>query len=161
MDGDDISERTRFLDQISFLETNNLDGCGSNVYLIDSFSNAVGTWSYPIHKKIKWVKFFSNPFCHPTLMIKKSVLMSVGGYAGLRYSEDYNLILKVLDNFKFDNLQKFTLKYRIHNSHAQQKFQSYVEASSYQFVNFFLKLKFQHLLGCFFWLFKGLMKGKK
>ena len=161
MDGDDISEPTRFLDQITFIESNELDACGSNVYLIDSFSNNLGTWVYPIKKNIKWKKYFANPFCHPTLMIKKSVLVSVGGYAGLKYSEDYNLILKILDKFNFDNLQKCTLKYRIHNSHAQKQFQSYVEASSYQFVNFFLKLNFYCLIGSFFWLVKGLLRGKR
>ena len=161
MDSDDIAELNRLETQLEYLIINNLEGCGSNVRLIDKNDNVIGIYKYPNSKNIKLKKYFLNPFCHPTLMIKKNILIKIGGYSGLQHSEDYNLILRILnDNYKFDNINANLLNYRIHNSHGQRKRITYAECASYQLKYFMVSFNLIALLGLMYWLLKTIFLGR-
>ena len=162
MDSDDIAELNRLEIQLEYIINNNLEGCGSNVSLIDKYDNIIGEYKYPNLKNIKLKKYFINPFCHPTLMIKKDVLIKIGGYSGLKHSEDYNLFLRFLNyKYNFDNLNINLLKYRIHNSHGQRKRITYAECASYQLIYFTETFNVLSLFGLIYWLLKAILLGKK
>jgi glycosyltransferase involved in cell wall biosynthesis len=161
MDSDDIAELNRLETQLEYLIVNNLEGCGSNVRLIDKHDNAIGFYKYPNSKNIKLKKYFMNPFCHPTLMIEKKILINIGGYSGSQHSEDYNLILRVLnDKYKFDNINANLLNYRIHNSHGQRKRITYAECASYQLKYFMVSFNLLAMLGLIYWLLKTIFLGR-
>jgi glycosyltransferase involved in cell wall biosynthesis len=118
MDADDICYPTRFQKQIAFLDENpdiGILGCAVNY--INSDGKTIGTISYPLGDiEIRWTCLFSNPFAHPTVMIRKCVLEK----NNLRYDplkqniEDYDLWVRLLTKTKGANLKEVLLKYRIH-----------------------------------------------
>ena len=83
MDSDDISYPTRFQKQIDFLDKYSDVGIlGGAVQYIDSDGKTLGMNAYPTDDMaIRWTCLFSNPFAHPTVMIRKCVLEK----NGLRY----------------------------------------------------------------------------
>ena len=93
-DSDDISSEDRFEKQLNYLSLNNLDAC--TVRALGSTTNkAIPNISYyfPLNLIIK----FKNPFVHGSLIIKKNVIESLGGYdENFYYSQDYKLMSDLL-----------------------------------------------------------------
>jgi glycosyltransferase involved in cell wall biosynthesis len=118
MDSDDICHKDRFSIQFDKINSNErLVVLGTNVELIDQNSNEilkiknVPTTDADIRKIIN----FKNPFNHPTVVFRKSVILSVGGYSDVYLYEDWYLWFKLsaLKNVEFENLTDKLLKYRI------------------------------------------------
>ena len=55
------------------------------------------------NKKTILIKCSFNPICHPTLMIKKSIIENIGGYHGPLHCEDYDYYFLI----KFKNILYF------------------------------------------------------
>jgi len=93
-DSDDISSEDRFEKQLNYLSLNNLDAC--TVRALGSTTNkAIPNISYyfPLNLIIK----FKNPFVHGSLIIRKNVIESLGGYdENFYYSQDYKLMSDLL-----------------------------------------------------------------
>ena len=93
-DSDDISSEDRFEKQLNYLSLNNLDAC--TVRALGSTTNkAIPNISYyfPLNLIIK----FKNPFVHGSLIIRKNVIESIGGYdENFYYSQDYKLMSDLL-----------------------------------------------------------------
>jgi len=59
--------------------------------------------------------FFSCPIMHPTAMLRREVLETLGGYdPTIHYGEDYDLWVRAMDRFSFANLAEPLLRYRRH-----------------------------------------------
>lgn len=119
MDSDDICVLNRFEEQINYIIQNpNITMLGG---IIEEFSIEPGDISRK--KKVplafNQIKTFSkkrNPFNHPTVMFKKSVVLGVGGYAHMLYFEDYYLWLKLIEQGHIVvNLDKVLLHFRVGN----------------------------------------------
>lgn len=127
MDGDDISKPERFQEQIEVFEKNyELDMVGS---WIDEFEIKNGGFKIrnirnvpekneEIHKKLKNICAFN----HPTVMYKKSKIKQVGSYNQEFKLEDYYLWIRMsINKFKFYNIQKSLLFFRITKGTSQRR----------------------------------------
>ncbi len=116
MDADDISLPHRFEKQVSFLERHSNVGVLGSDYI--SFSEDASQYIVAIHNsaEIKSFLLFSATICHPTLMLRKSII----DQHHFRYSEttkhveDFDLWTRMSVHKSFSNLNEALLKYRDH-----------------------------------------------
>lgn len=116
MDSDDLSLPTRFAIEKQYLDTHPevaVVGC-SAVYFDEN-----GPWgvAYPRAKIDLKGAFLGDGFIHPSVMMRKDALLSVGGYTvfagGIRTAEDYDLWLKLAQKgYGLVNLPDLLFKYR-------------------------------------------------
>lgn len=118
MDTDDVCHKDRFKLQFNkFVSNENLAVLGTNVELIDESSNKI----YKIRnvptsdEDIRKIINLKNPFNHPSVVYRKSVILSVGGYSDLHLYEDWYLWYKLsrLENVVMENMPEKLIKYRI------------------------------------------------
>ena len=116
MDADDIADKERLEKQICYMQKHqDVDLIGTNVIYMDNNSNIL----YPRakiptdYKSIKKVIKYVNVFHHPTFFGKTSVFKT-HKYRNLQYSQDYDLICRLLENnCKLENIPEYLLKYRL------------------------------------------------
>jgi glycosyltransferase involved in cell wall biosynthesis len=118
MDADDICFPGRIEKQVNFLEQNpDIAICGGNFIKIDEQGNKTGKVIFPTGNKIlKAELLFYCPFAHPAMMLRKTVLETVGGYKDLAPAEDYELWLRIAEKFNVENLSDYLIYYRVHSS---------------------------------------------
>ncbi len=120
MDADDISAPTRFEEQIRFFaEHPNYVLVGSWAVRIDGDGNLLGDMNYPptTWQSICRYSIIHNPFIHSSVMCKKTVFNSAGGYnKSFRHVEDYELWTRVIHKYPCANLPKRLMHYRVHNN---------------------------------------------
>ena len=101
MDSDDYSVPDRIEKELNmFLENPDLGMVGSNVSeFIDDIDNVVSSVVLPESNEdiIKFSKK-RNPFRHPSVLFKKSVVMSAGNYREYYLCEDYDMWLRMIRN---------------------------------------------------------------
>ena len=92
MDGDDISKPERLERQVSFMLNHpEVAVLGTCFNIIDEQGNEQLQVNQPLtNKEIRKKMFFSNPFCHPTIMFRRDVVLNAGGYLGSLHAEDYD-----------------------------------------------------------------------
>ncbi len=114
MDDDDISELDRIEKQVSFLEEHPeyaIVGCSKRFFDED------GVWGQSKAKKTPTIAdvFTSHAFSHPTVMIRRDALTSVGNYSTdklNRRGQDYDLWCKLyLAGYRGYNLEDFLFNY--------------------------------------------------
>lgn len=115
MDADDISVLDRIEKQISFLDSyNEYALIGSDVILFED-NHDCGYRSMPTRPR-KNDFLFRVPFMHPTIIVRKNVLIKVGGYRvakETRRCEDYDLFMRIYSaGFKGYNLNEGLFKVR-------------------------------------------------
>lgn len=145
MDADDIAYPDRFYKQISLLESNmNIGIVGGDVLLIDACERVygrLGLQNKPL--VIQWEKLVRNPFIHPTVMIRASLLREHNlCYQSFPYAEDYGLWSLILQFSNGFNLSEPLLMYRIHGknvslSHQQMQFYNHCQISFKTIINEF------------------------
>lgn len=124
MDSDDISLPERLAHQVEFLEANPEYGLvGGHNLIIDNDGNTIGVRRYPLlHEDILRVLTRFSPFSHPTVMFRKCVIETVGEYNEIfQGCEDYDLWMRIAINYRVENLNEITLKYRINQNQIKQK----------------------------------------
>ena len=165
MDADDISDPYRLVTQYNYLENNpETSVCGSNYSKIDESGNLIGHAVLPENDaQIKRALFFKNPICHPSVMYRRDLVLSVGGYLGGLHAEDYDLWTRLrLKKVKFYNIQKNLLGYRsISSGNARGSLIAYASVSATQWKNFILSRNPLWLFGSFISLIKGFLLAKK
>lgn len=124
MDADDVSDPERLSKQVAYMDEHpECIVCGARMRL---FGAKRGETRQPsADPQIRAAMFFSNPFAHPTVMIRASVL----GQAGLKYREGYEGIedfrlwadLLKADGGVFFNFPEPLLKYRVHAGQITQR----------------------------------------
>ena len=115
MDSDDISEKNRLEEQISFIKESNNDLVGSWALSISEEGKVLGTIVPPVtHLEIRKKIMFHNPFLHPSILFRKEILEKVGFYnPKFNGAEDYDLYFRVMsENFRVSNMPKFLLRLR-------------------------------------------------
>ncbi|NQV77545.1 MAG: glycosyltransferase [Lutibacter sp.] len=118
VDTDDILTPDRFQIQYEFMSNNDdvailggqMNFIGDNGKPLNIFKNVPLT-NYSIRKFI----LFKNPFNHPTVVYRKSIIDLVGGYDHVQYYEDWYLWWKIskIPDVKFVNLQNKIVHYRV------------------------------------------------
>lgn len=116
MDADDVAKKERLERQLNYMENNpKTDLIGANIIYMDYNSNvlykrgAIPTKYNQIKKVMKYV----NVFNHPTFFGKTEVFKKYK-YRNLKYSQDYDLICRLLeDGCIVENIPDYLLEYRL------------------------------------------------
>jgi len=117
MDADDISEPTRLAEQVAFLTQHpDVGVLGAKMKIIDKNKTLQGNYDVPVfHGLIAWNLLFGRSFAHPTVMIRKDLIRSAGGYKDhLPFVEDTELWLRLIEKTRFANLDRLLVTYRTH-----------------------------------------------
>ena len=120
IDSDDVCEINRFQIQVNYLEKHrNVDVLGSNAYLIDSADRIVGKTKETIsNKRIKNKLILSNPFIHPSVMMKASFAKEYLYNEDFRTCQDYELWSRACQRSTYHSIRKPLIFYRINNEGA-------------------------------------------
>ena len=116
LDSDDVAEKDRLELQLDFIERNpNIDLCGSNMLIIDSNWNINWEKKYPeTDLECKNSIWFKNPFWQNTMIIKRKCFLEVGFYDDdFRNAEDLDMWVRMWQKYKFYNIQRNLVRYRI------------------------------------------------
>jgi len=105
MDADDISEPTRLSNQLEYLIKNpSIDICGCKVKIFNELNDIGDGYRYYEN----WINnlcdstgierdfFIESPIPHPTAMLRKELLVLLGGYHDSTWPEDYDLWFRLL-----------------------------------------------------------------
>ncbi|WNM24369.1 glycosyltransferase [Demequina capsici] len=114
MDADDLSMPERFAQQIDALEAG-LDLVGSGLVEFEGSLDTPGAVrTPPIGAAIPSYARFHQPFNHPTVVYRRSVVAGVGGYAPMGRMEDYWLFARMIHaGARVDNVPQPLLGYRV------------------------------------------------
>ncbi|VVB97193.1 Glycosyltransferase AglE [uncultured archaeon] len=121
-DADDISIRTRFKEQHDYLERHRDCGVvGGFIELFDSDTGKVtGVRKYfEDDERLRKRLFLYCPVAQPVSMIRRDVFYNVG-YYDPRYppAEDLDMWFRIGTRYRFANIQKVLLRYRVHKNSA-------------------------------------------
>ena len=123
-DADDVNYPERFSFLVSEMERDKLDLVGSNVTEVDENGNWLGVRRVPRSLLgIQVLKSVLNPFNHPSIAIRISKLMEVGGYEHFQYHEDWLLWLKFLKaKARVHNIDKELVYFRVTSKTHERRF---------------------------------------
>lgn len=116
LDAGDICLAFRLQKQKDFLN------CHKSVAVVGgavSFVNMNGSHLFyfrpPLHDRdIRRMMYVNCPFANPSVMIRISALIDVGGYKPeFQYAEDYEIFMRILSKYGGANLEDVVLKYEI------------------------------------------------
>ena len=129
IDGDDLVTKDRFMKQYKFLSSH-LDTIviGSRLTYIDIHSKSIGLSNHKSGLLNEYKEFYKKCLvAHPSVMLRKSFVISVGGYRnlftyqGLTLSEDFDLWLRLSKIGKIENFSNPLTLYRIHENQVTKK----------------------------------------
>lgn len=156
MDSDDYSKPNRIEKELIMLEENNLDLVGSQVEeFIDDINNVTSIHNVPVGETeiLKYSKQ-RNPFCHPSVIFKKSKVLESGDYQDMKLCEDYYLWIRMLqNNCKMDNHPECLIRMRVSKDlyarrggykyfKSQKKLFKYMKKTKYIGIFTYLKVLF-------------------
>ena len=128
MDADDICSPTRLEEQVKFLDDHPEIGIvGTDIEFINDSGECICDYRAPILPTspalIRWTLFFRCCINHPSVMVRKPVYASLGGYiTSFNYAEDYDLWLRASKKTQIANLRRKSLKLRKHSDNATVKY---------------------------------------
>lgn len=116
IDNDDWSYPDRLKKQYNFMEEHSDVGIsGGTINICDGNLQPKSQRKYALSdKQIRQKMFRYSPFCHPTVIIRRSILILTGLYNPDYYPpNDYELYFRIGLHSKFANLSDTLLKYRV------------------------------------------------
>ncbi len=117
MDADDVCAPIRLERQVAFLDANPLVGLvGCGVYDNIDANGAVLYTSYLPEDNETIQRTLVERWCflHPSIMFRRSLLESVGGYRkAFEPAEDHDFILRILEHCQAHNLYEHLISYRL------------------------------------------------
>jgi glycosyltransferase involved in cell wall biosynthesis len=119
LDGDDIILPDRFAQQYARLMREPEIGLlGACVDVIDKDDNVIGRRHLPLSDaELRRFLRNGNPFVHSTIMMRRSLFESIGGYrTSLRLCEDFDLWCRMAEITQIANDPNILARYRVHES---------------------------------------------
>jgi glycosyltransferase involved in cell wall biosynthesis len=119
-DSDDMALPRRLSIQLAFLKRHpQVSLLGTNLLIINSDGEIIGRdlGRATDDLELKWRLLFSNPFAHPSVMIRREAFDDVGLYSesrDYRYIEDYELWSRIGKRYQIANLREPLVQYRNH-----------------------------------------------
>jgi glycosyltransferase involved in cell wall biosynthesis len=122
MDEDDLMTSRRLEVQKKFLERNrDYAAVGGQIELINSTNKTVGFSNYPLTLQRNSIKVLKqSPLPHPGTMFRRSVVLELGGYRGF-LPEDWDLWVRINEQWKIANIRNTVLKYRVHSKQLSRQ----------------------------------------
>ena len=122
MDADDVSHKDRIKQQVEYLEHHPEVGVlGCNCYTINKNGKITGCLVHPEDNlNIKTKMMFNVAFIHPSVMIRKELLLKNPYNEECYCCEDYELWSRLMSETEFHNLKQRLFKYRILSDGAMQ-----------------------------------------
>lgn len=166
MDADDIATPERLERQVACMERDPaLVVLGSSYHLIDASGKLHGKVNLPerdteIRRKLP----FFNPICHPSVMLRRNVVLSMGGYLGGQNAEDYDLWLRLALNpdWQFANLPDPLLYYNVEpTGEARASRRAYANVAAALLRNFLVTSRFCWLAGALLACAKAFLRANK
>ncbi|MXO73457.1 glycosyltransferase family 2 protein [Alteraurantiacibacter buctensis] len=127
MDADDLAAPDRFSAQLAFLaEHPEVGVLGSWTTDIDEYGEpcTAGPEDHPVtHEEFLANVVRGGPLlAHPTVIYRRDVVLSVGGYhKAFRHCEDFDLWLRLADRTRIANLPRRLLRYRHYAGQVSQR----------------------------------------
>ena len=149
MDSDDISDKERLNLQLEFLENNkDIAVIGSDIAEFVEKGKVLRVKKMPVeHEKLYKYAKLRNPLNHMSVVFRKQVVESLGGYIHLPYLEDYYLWSRLLARGeKISNISKPLVWARVDRDFAARRggfayFKNYIllrkKQREIKFTNFF------------------------
>ncbi len=128
MDADDISVANRFEKQIQeFKKDEKLVVCGSFIKTFGNGSERLIDYMPDSNAEILSSIFFTCPFAHPSVMIKKESLLKLNEFyrEDYKHSEDYDLWSRLVFVGSSKNIPEFLLNYRVHDKQVSTVFENH------------------------------------
>lgn len=148
MDADDICFPERLEKQIDYMFKENLDIVGGQIIEFGkNIQDVISERKVPLNHNdiIKFLKLRS-PFSHPTVLFKKDVFTSLGGYSLKVFPEDYDFFVRAyLKGFKFGNLNENILWFRLGANYSEaikRRWGIKYAKNEYKLYKHFLKIGF-------------------
>lgn len=119
MDADDISVLNRFDKQVNYLDKHSdVAVVGGGFQAIDADGNELYMHHPATGEKIARYCLMPTPLAHPTVMMRRDIIVDNNLFYDERYSsaQDYDLWQRINKKFKIDNLTDILLKYRIQSN---------------------------------------------
>lgn len=148
MDADDLSRPTRLALQVDFLASHpDISVVGTMVsgYPAESVREGFSIYldwqnSLLSNESIRREIFIESPFAHPSVLMRKEDLLSVGGYQDRGWAEDYDLWLRFyLAGAKFAKIDQVLLDWREHEERltrqdSRYSLENFLRAKAYYLV---------------------------
>jgi len=114
-DSDDVSDSNRFELQLNFMTKNNLQASTTRAKIKNTNKKIPG---YSFYLPYKVLMKFKNPFIHGTLIIKKSLMQTVGLYdEDYYFAQDYKLFADLLSRkYQIGSLNKCLYTLNVDNN---------------------------------------------
>ncbi len=166
MDADDVSAADRLARQVAFMEQHpDVAVLGSAYELIDAQGRLHGRVDLPCSDAdIRRRLFTANPFCHPSVMLRREIVAAAGAYLGGRNAEDYDLWcrLALRPQTRFANLPEPLLQYNVDPSGpARRSREAYANVVACQVRAFLLTGRWRWVLGATLTVGKLLLKTRR
>ena len=116
LDSDDVALPDRLERQVAFLEAHPDHALvGGHTLIIDAESKPLGIRRYPVdYAQIRAVITRYNPIAQPAVMLRRSMLETVGSYSPeFPRCQDYELWLRIAARYPIANLDLPVIRYRI------------------------------------------------
>lgn len=122
MDADDICFPERFERQINHMFKENLDIVGGQIIEFgENLGDIISERKVPLcHDDMIKFLMLRSPFSHPTILFKKDVFYSLGGYSVKVFPEDYDFFVRAyINGFRFGNIDENVLWFRLGKNYSE------------------------------------------
>lgn len=124
LDADDVCEAERLERTVAYLDNNpNVVAVGTSANVIDDNGRLLFIAKFPTDGAlIRNTLFKVNCFIHSSLLFRRSVVRSIGGYnESLPQSQDYDLLLRLSGVGQLANINEPLVRYRVHRGQISQR----------------------------------------
>ena len=120
MDADDISLPNRFIFQFLYMAIHVKTAvCGSNVACIDKTGKEIFKSQLPLRpKEIALMLHFEDVIYHPSVMLRREMLIKNNFFYKSQSAEDYELWSRICLKYQIANMPMILLKRRMHGENA-------------------------------------------
>lgn len=134
MDADDICMPDRFEKQVAFMEKN--PGVGVSFGTIINFSDGKIINTLDTNEReaeyIAANMLFFNTVCHPSVIMRREIFDTLEYNEHYTVSEDLELWLRVIKDYKIVRTRNHTLLYRVHQNQVSTKYSTTQIAQEYE-----------------------------
>lgn len=130
MDADDVARPNRLERQAAFMKAHpDVDVCGAGLVFYETGEEKRLPEN---HDALRVLALFNTPVFHPTVIMRKSSVLAVGGYSSQApCAEDFDLWERMLHaGCRFANLSEVLLRYRLHPNVNRAKYYVQMTATS-------------------------------